>query len=212
MTERGTRRTALGCDGGQLPAVQGTAGVSTAGGNNADRRVAFERWVVPELATMYRVALALTRSHPEAEDLVQDSLLRAYGALDRFDGANPRAWLLTIVRHTHVNRNRKRRPGLLRDPESADHLAPSAAGADTEALATIFDAAVEGALRRLPVDQQAVIELVDMAGLSYQQAASALGVPIGTVMSRLHRGRKQIKHKLSGLRAPGQELSGEAGR
>lgn len=163
---------------------------------------AFERWVVPEIATMYRVAIAITRDHAEAEDLVQDSLLRAYRAVDRFDGANPRAWLLTIVRNTHLNRIRRRRPGLLHDPDTAERRAEAAPGADTEVLAAIFDARVEAALRELPAEQQAVIELVDVAGLSYQQAADALGLAVGTVMSRLHRGRKRIKRKLSGTALP----------
>ena len=167
---------------------------------------AFERWVVPELATMYRVAVAITRNHTEAEDLVQDSLVRAYRAVERFDGANPRAWLLTIVRNTHVNRNRRRRPGLLHDPDSIHRQAQAAPGADTEVLAAVFDARVEAALGELSVDQQAVIELVDVAGLSYQQAADALGLPVGTVMSRLHRGRKRIKKKLSGLVLPGGRM------
>ena len=151
---------------------------------------------------MYRLALSITRDHAEAEDLVQDSLIRAYRALERFDGANRRAWLLTIVRNTHINRNRRRRPGLLADPAQAEQKARSAPGAETEALAAMFDARVKAALRELPVDQQAVIALVDVAGLSYQQAADALGAPLGTVMSRLHRGRKRIKRKLSGFPLP----------
>jgi RNA polymerase sigma-70 factor (ECF subfamily) len=184
----------------------------TAVNGAAERDEAFDRWVLPELATMYRVAVAITRDHAEAEDLVQDSLVRAYQALDRFDGANPRAWLLTIVRNTHINRNRRRRPGLLHDPDGIDRQAQTAPGADIEALAAIFDTQVEQALRQLPEDQQAVIELVDVAGLSYQQAADALGVPTGTVMSRLHRGRKRIKRKLSGVALPGIADTGRGDR
>lgn len=179
---------------------------------SAERDEAFDRWVVPELAAMYRVAVAITRDHAEAEDLVQDSLVRAYQALDRFDGSNPRAWLLTIVRNTHINRNRRRRPGLLHDPDDIDQQAHTTPGADTEAMAAIFDTQVEAALRELPEDQQTVIELVDVAGLSYQQAADALGVPTGTVMSRLHRGRKRIKKKLTGVPLPGIEDTGRGDR
>jgi RNA polymerase sigma-70 factor (ECF subfamily) len=179
---------------------------------SAERDEAFDRWVLPELTTMYRVAVAITRDHAEAEDLVQDSLVRAYQALDRFDGANPRAWLSTIVRNTHINRNRRRRPGLLHDPDGIDQQAQTAPGADIGALAAIFDAQVEQALRELPEDQQTVIELVDVAGLSYQQAADALGVPTGTVMSRLHRGRKRIKKKLSAIALPGIDETGRGDR
>ena len=167
------------------------------------RSQAFDRWVVPELGTMYRVALALTRQRAEAEDLVQDSVLRAYQAVDRFDGANPRAWLLTIVRNTHVNRNRRRRPGLLADPERAQRSGAVAPAAEAEVMEAAFDSRVEAALAALPDEQQAVIELVDMAGLSYQQAADALGLPVGTVMSRLHRGRKRVRDRLSGVPLPG---------
>lgn len=187
----------------------GDRGIPAAGPDGLNS--AFERWVLPELPTMYRVALAITRDHAEAEDVVQDSLVRAYRSLDRFDGANPRAWLLTIVRHTHINRNRRRRPGLLADPDHLDHRAGTVPGADTEALAAMFDSRVEAALRELPADQRAVIELVDVAGLSYQQAADALGLPAGTVMSRLHRGRRRIKRKLSGLALPDTSGDKEGG-
>ena len=78
---------------------------------------AFERYVLPEVEVMLRVARSLTRNHADAEDLVQDTMLRAYRAIDRFDGRHPRAWLLTILRNTHINRNRRRRPELLRDPD-----------------------------------------------------------------------------------------------
>ena len=119
---------------------------------------------------------------------------------------------MTIVRNTHINRNRRRRPGLLVDPDGIDQQARTTPGADIEALAAVFDSRVEAALRDLPEDQQAVIELVDVAGLSYQQAADALGVPTGTVMSRLHRGRKRIKKKLSGVALPGIDETGRGDR
>jgi len=80
---------------------------------------AFERYVLPETELLLRVANSLTRNRADAEDLVQDTLLRAFRAIDRFDGRYPRAWLLTILRNTHINRNRRRRPELLRDPERA---------------------------------------------------------------------------------------------
>jgi RNA polymerase sigma-70 factor (ECF subfamily) len=166
------------------------------------RDAAFERWVVPELAGMYHVALAITRDHAEAEDLVQDSLIRAYRALDTFDGTSPRPWLLTILRNTHINRHRKRRPGLLADPDRlADHGAGTP-GPEIEVLAAVFDSQVELALRALPAEQQAVIELVDVAGVSYREAAAVMGIPVGTVMSRLHRGRRRIKKKLTGVTVP----------
>jgi RNA polymerase sigma-70 factor (ECF subfamily) len=175
----------------------------------SERDAAFERWVVPELASMYHVALAITRDHAEAEDLVQDSLIRAYRALDTFDGTSPRPWLLTILRNTHVNRHRRRRPGLLADPDRiADH-GSSAPGPEIEVLAAVFDSQVELALRALPAEQQAVIELVDVVGVSYQQAAAVMGIPVGTVMSRLHRGRRRIKRKLTGVTIPVEQKGQE---
>jgi RNA polymerase sigma factor (sigma-70 family) len=82
-----------------------------------EQRDAFERYVLPETEVLLRVALSLTRRPADAEDLVQDTLIRAYRSIDRFDGAHPRAWLLTIMRNAHINNHRRRRPELLRDPE-----------------------------------------------------------------------------------------------
>lgn len=161
---------------------------------SAERAEAFDRYVVPELETLYRVALAITRDHAEAEDLVQDTVVRAFAAVDRFDGGHPRAWLLTILRNTHINWHRRRRPSLLADPADIDGLAEPPASAETgpepAAMAAVFDEAVETAFGSLGDDQRAVIALVDVDGLSYQEAADVLGIPVGTVMSRLHRGRK----------------------
>jgi len=166
-----------------------------------EQLAAFDRYVVPELETLYRVAAAITREHAEAEDLVQDTLIRAYNSIDRFDGAHPRAWLLTILRNTNVSRNRRRRPGLLADPDRIVELAepaPAGTGPELEAMAAVFDERVEAAFFSLPEDQQVAVRMVDVNGLSYREAADVLGVPIGTVMSRLHRGRKRIKRKLAG--------------
>jgi RNA polymerase sigma-70 factor (ECF subfamily) len=131
---------------------------------------------------------------------VQDTLVRAFRAVERFDGTHPRAWLLTILRNAHVNRNRRRRPVLLRDGESADvvmdRLAPSAPATEDVVISTEFEAVVAEALAALPDKHRAVIALVDIDGLSYQEAADALGVPRGTVMSRLHRARARIRARL----------------
>jgi RNA polymerase sigma-70 factor (ECF subfamily) len=161
---------------------------------------AFERFVVPELDVLLRVAMSLTRNSADAEDLVQDTLLRAYRAVDRFDGRYPRAWLLTIMRNAQVNRVRRRRPELMRDPDAGDRLLESQEphdSAEQDALCEAFDAAVEKALDELPDKFQRVVRLVDLDGLSYQEAAEVLGVPIGTVMSRLHRARSRIRGRLS---------------
>jgi RNA polymerase sigma-70 factor (ECF subfamily) len=164
------------------------------------RDAAFETYVVPEINVLYRVALTLTRDPADAEDLVQDTLVRAFRAVDRFDGAHPRAWLLTILRNTHLNRLRRRQPALLADAESAERMleqaGPAAPSSEDLALAELFEPAVAAALRELPDEFRDVIALVDLQGLSYAQAAEQLQIPKGTVMSRLHRGRARIRSAL----------------
>ena len=154
---------------------------------------AFAAFVLPEVELLHRVAMSLTRNAAEAEDLVQDTLLRAYRGIDGFDGRFPRAWLLTILRNTHTSRNRRRRPELLRDPDAAMQTMLAAVDVDAEVEGIVFGAMIDdrltAALDALPENFRTVIALVDMADMTYQEAADALGVPIGTVMSRLHRGR-----------------------
>lgn len=160
----------------------------------------FDVHVLPHVDVLYRVALSLTGQPADAEDLVQDTLIRAYRAIDRFDGAHPRAWLLTILRHTHLNRVRVRRPDLLRDGDSVGRAlevaGPSAASAEDVVVGEMFEAVVAEALAALPDKHRAVVTLVDIQGLSYQEAADALGIPRGTVMSRLHRARARIRGRL----------------
>jgi RNA polymerase sigma-70 factor (ECF subfamily) len=161
-----------------------------------DTHAAFEEFVLPELDLLYRSAWSLTRSDADAKDLVQDTLLRAYRAIDRFDGRYPRAWLMTIMRNANINRVRKRQPDLLDDPDLAFERSISfAGGEDPEevALDRTFDATVEEAFAGLSDIFRQVIELVDLNGLSYQEAADLLDIPVGTVMSRLHRARKRIR-------------------
>ena len=160
---------------------------------------AFERYVVPEIDVLYRVARSITRNPTDAEDLVQDTMLRAYRAIDRFDGRYPRAWMLTIMRNAQINRVRRKRPELLHDPDAAmERLADEADNVNPEMLVveSQYDAAVERAFTGLSEKFRTVVELVDIQGLSYQEAAEALGVPVGTVMSRLHRARTRIRNHL----------------
>lgn len=174
---------------------------------NADE--AFERHVVPELDVLYRVALSITRNRADAEDVVQDTLLRAYRAIDRFDGRHPRAWLLTILRNAQINRVRRKRPELLRDPDTTlERLADTAdpdGGVETAVVDSEFDSAVQHAYDQLPDKFRRVVELVDLGGLPYAEAAEVLDVPVGTIMSRLHRARARIRTDLAdaGISAPG---------
>ena len=166
------------------------------------RREAFARYVVPEVDVLLRVALSITRRQVDAEDLVQDTLLRAFRSMDRFDGEHPRAWLLTIMRNAEVNRHRRRRPELLREPDAAlATLAavPSSGLGDPETVVVgeTFDAVVADAYNGLPERHREVVRLVDLDGLSYAEAAEVLGVPVGTVMSRLHRARARMRDRLA---------------
>lgn len=155
----------------------------------------FERYVLPEVEVLLRVARTLTRHEADAEDLVQDTLVRAYRAIDRFDGSHPRAWLMTILRNTHINRHRRQRPELLREGAGGGHdvAAPDRTDAFVDAS---LEATIERALNGLDEPFRTAVQLVDVEGLSYAEAAEALGVPAGTVMSRLHRARRKIREQL----------------
>lgn len=165
------------------------------------RQDLFATYVLPELEVLLRVALSLTRRTVDAEDLVQDTLLRAYQGIEGFDGAHPRAWLMTIMRNAQINATRRRRPTLLDDPDAADR---STVGANSpedtpEALVVgeMFETVIGDALSALPDRFRQVVVMVDINGLSYAETAEALGIPVGTVMSRLHRARNRMRHRLA---------------
>jgi RNA polymerase sigma-70 factor (ECF subfamily) len=158
----------------------------------------FELHVLPEIDVLYRVARSLTCNAADAEDLVQDTLVRAFRAVDRFDGRHRRSWLLTIMRNTHINRNRRRRPQLMATARGAEELADKSCSSDVADVVAdrSLGAELERALADLDEPFRRVIELVDIAGLTYAETAAALDIPTGTVMSRLHRGRKSVRDRL----------------
>lgn len=165
------------------------------------RARAFREQVEPEIAVMLRVAQSITGNRPDAEDLVQESLIRAFRALDRFDGRHPRAWLLTIVRHTYLNMQRRQRPDPVGDWEVLrEHRPAFGAVAQPSAEQTHLDQSLSSelttALNELDPRFRAVVLLVDVHDLSYAEAAAALGVPVGTVMSRLSRARNRLRAAL----------------
>ena len=166
--------------------------------SDAERARLFEELVVPETDVLWRVALSITRNRADAEDVVQETLLRAFRSLGTFDGRYPRAWLLTILRNAERNRHRRRRPELLSDPEMAEDLGPRTESDEVEVSAEQheFTDFVAQAVEQLPDGFREVVDLVDINGLSYQEAADVLGVPIGTVMSRLHRARRRLREAL----------------
>ncbi len=159
------------------------------------------------LDTLYTVASRMTRGSSEAEDLVQDTLVKAMRAREQFQpGTNLKAWLLRILTNTFINRYR--RGGMERDlfdGPDADPLADGWVGAstmrsirdpETIALQPLVEAELNAALDELPPDFRLAVVLSDIEELSYKEIAEVMGCPIGTVMSRLHRGRKLLQKRL----------------
>ncbi len=167
----------------------------------------FEQEAMSHLTTLLAVGSRLTRSSAEAEDLVQDTLLKALRAKDHFTpGSNMRAWLLRILTNTFINRYR--RGGLERsvlDGPDADPLADGWIGASTmeamrdpesRAMRALLEREIVKALDELPEEFRLAVVLSDVEELSYREISEIMGCPIGTVMSRLHRGRRLLKRRL----------------
>ena len=173
---------------------------------DAALRARFERDVVPMLPNLYSAGLRLTRNPSDAEDLVQETYLRAYRGFARFEeGTNLRAWMYRILTNTFINsyRKKQREPVTVQDDEIEDwylfdRLGASGveASAESEVLDRLPDEEVQRALEALPEGFRMAVLLADVEGFSYKEVAAILGVPIGTVMSRLHRGRKALQKAL----------------
>jgi RNA polymerase sigma-70 factor, ECF subfamily len=166
----------------------------------------FERDVVPLLPGLYAAALRMTRNPTDAEDLVQETFLRAYRGFAGFqEGTNLKAWMYRILTNTFINAYRKRQREPVTVPDEGveegslfDRLAADSATASAEAtvLESIPDEDVKAALDSLPEGFRLAVLLADVEGFSYKEIAEILDVPIGTVMSRLHRGRRQLEKRL----------------
>jgi RNA polymerase sigma-70 factor, ECF subfamily len=180
---------------------------ATTAGTPAVRHAEFEQQVRPYLAQLQSAALRMTRNSSDAEDLVQETLAKAYVAFHQFTpGTNLRAWLNRILSNTFVNNYRKTRrepalapaPGLDDNWQQADDaFAPVARSAEAEALDRLTDSEVLRALRDLPEDFRTAVYLADIEGYAYREVAAMMGTPIGTVMSRLHRGRDRLRRALA---------------
>jgi RNA polymerase sigma-70 factor (ECF subfamily) len=171
------------------------------------RRAEFEREAMPHLDSLYGAALRLTRSPSDAEDLVQDTLLRAYRFWDRFEaGTNLKAWLLRIQTNTFINRyrrsvrERKVFDGAMAAPVGEGVMSRSAMRGLNQPIEAaqrrILAREIQKAIDELPEDHRIMILLADVEELSYKEIAEAVGCPVGTVMSRLHRARKGLQKKL----------------
>jgi RNA polymerase sigma-70 factor (ECF subfamily) len=175
-------------------------------GTPADPRK-FEEQMLPLLDVMYRVALRFTRQREDAQDLVQETMLKAFRAYDRFEeGTSLRAWMLRILTNSYYNRYRRRlherraaelpaddpyHDGLISDASMSGLRDPEAA-----MLRPLLSQEIGRAIDRLPETFRVVFVLAEVEGLAYREIADAMGTPIGTVMSRLHRARKLLQHDL----------------
>lgn len=157
--------------------------------------------IVELIPRLRRYARALAGDRAAADDLVQDTLERAWAKLHLYRrGTDLRAWLFTVMHNLHVNQLRAARPGTQLDEEMPE-LAQPAREIDTLVLRDL-----DLAIRRLPPDQREVLLLVALEEMSYAEAAGTLGIPIGTVMSRLARAREKLRAMLSGLPPGGKQL------
>lgn len=178
------------------------------GGGQAARKQRFEEMVSGYLNSLYRTAFTLTRKREEAEDLVQEALMKAWRGLDSFkEGFNPRNWLIAILVNTHRDRYRKHKQAPVTTPLEADDRylyegaveAEALGGANPEdlVLADELSDPVLKAIQDLPGAFRDPLLLVDLEGFSYREAAEILGVLTGTVMSRLYRARKRLSQELA---------------
>lgn len=160
-------------------------------------RAGFEALLEHQLDALFGYAVRMTRNRQEAEDVLQEAVLRALTAWRSFQpGTNFKAWLFTVVTNAYISKYRRR----MRDPVRAVEILPED-GAEDAALdavyAPLLTDEVELALRDLPEAFRGAVLLVDLEGLSYRDTAASLGVPVGTVMSRLSRGRAMLRNRLT---------------
>ncbi|OLT39744.1 RNA polymerase subunit sigma [Serinicoccus sp. CNJ-927] len=188
--------------------AEADATVDVATETPAERAARFEREAMPLLDQMYSAALRTTRNPTDAEDLVQETYAKAFAAFHQYrPGTNLRAWMYRILTNSYINSYRKKQRQPLESDaadvedyqlaRAASHSSTGLRSAEAEALDHLPDSDVTRALASIGEDFRMAVYLADVEGFAYKEIAEIMDTPIGTVMSRLHRGRKQLRDLLT---------------
>ena len=190
-----------------MPVLERPLALVTVKETAAERTSRFERDAMAHIDQIYSGALRMTKNPADAEDLVQETYIKAYRAFDQYeDGTNLKAWLFRILTNTYINMYRKNQRGLTIDPtdtiedwqmaRAARHTSGGLRSAEAEALDLLPNDAISQALKSIPLEFSQAVYLADVDGFSYKEIADIMDTPVGTVMSRLHRGRKMLRDLL----------------